>query len=47
MGRKALGLCPSLRECQGQEMGVGELGSTGRMEGIEAFLRGKGIAFEM
>ena len=34
MGREALGLakilCPSIGECQGQEAGVGGLGSSGR-----------------
>jgi hypothetical protein len=34
MGEEALGLvkiiCPSTGECQGQEMGVGGLGSRGR-----------------
>ena len=39
MGGEALGpekvLCPSIGECQGQEMGVGRLG-----EGIEDFQRG-------
>jgi hypothetical protein len=44
MGGKALGLvkilCPSLRECQDLEVGVGELRSKGRGEGIGDFLRG-------
>jgi hypothetical protein len=30
-------LCPSIGECQGQEEGVGELGSRGRGEGKEDF----------
>jgi hypothetical protein len=38
MGGEALGplkvLCPSIGECQGQEAGVGGLGSRGREEGI-------------
>jgi hypothetical protein len=56
MGGEALGLakilCPSIGECLGQEMGVGELGSRGRREGgeyrgcLERKL-GKGTAFEM
>jgi hypothetical protein len=33
-------LCPSVGECQGQEVGVGRLVSRGRWEGIEGFLRG-------
>jgi hypothetical protein len=44
MRGEALGLakiiCPSIGECQGQEAGVDELGSTGRGEGIEDFQRG-------
>ena len=56
MGGEASGpvkaLCPSVRECQGQEAGVGGLGSRGRRERIggECFLKGKpgkGITFEM
>jgi hypothetical protein len=48
MGGEALGLekiiCPSTGECQGQEVGVGGLGSReGRGEGIGTFR----IAFEM
>jgi hypothetical protein len=41
MGEEALGLvkilCPNIGECQGQEVGVGGLGSRGRKEGIEDF----------
>jgi hypothetical protein len=41
MGREALGpvpiLCPSIRECQGQEEGVGGLGSREMREGIGDF----------
>jgi hypothetical protein len=43
-------LCPSTGECQGQEAGVGGLGSRGRRERDRGFLegkQGKGIAFEM
>jgi hypothetical protein len=44
MGGEFLGLakiiCPSIWECQGQEAGVGELGSRGRGEGIGDFQRG-------
>jgi hypothetical protein len=44
MGGEALGLakilCPNIGECQGQEMGVGGLGSRGRGEGIGDFRRG-------
>jgi hypothetical protein len=54
MGGEALGLakilCPSIGECQGQEAGVGGLGSRGRGEVIGDFWRGilgKGIAFEI
>jgi hypothetical protein len=54
MGTEALGpvkvLCPSVRECQGQEAGVGGLESRGRGESIGGFLErklGKGITFEM
>jgi hypothetical protein len=45
MGGEALGpiLCPSIGECQGQELGVVRLGSRGRGEGK----LGKGITFEM
>jgi hypothetical protein len=53
MGREALGpvkvLCPSIGECQGQEVGVGGLGSRGGGED-RGFLEGKlgkGILFEM
>jgi hypothetical protein len=38
MGEEALSLvkilCPSIEECQGQEVGVGGLGSRGREEGF-------------
>jgi hypothetical protein len=41
MGREALGLvkflCPSIGECQGQEAGVGRLGSRGSRKGIGDF----------
>ena len=44
MGGEALGLakilCPSIEECQGQEEGVGGLGSRGRSERIEDCQRG-------
>jgi hypothetical protein len=44
MGGEALGpvkvLCLSVRECQGQEVGVGELVSRGRREWIGGFWRG-------
>jgi hypothetical protein len=44
MGGEALGLvevlCPSIWECQGQEVGVGGLGSRERGEGIGDFRRG-------
>jgi hypothetical protein len=44
MGEEALGLakilCPSIGECQSQEVGVGGLGSRGRWEGIGDFQRG-------
>ena len=33
-------LCPSIGECQGQEVGVGGLGSRGKGEGIGDFWRG-------
>jgi hypothetical protein len=43
MGVEALGpmkaLCPSVGECQGQEMGVGGLVSRVRQEGIGGFQR--------
>jgi hypothetical protein len=46
MGGEALGLvkiiCPSTGECQGQEAGVGGLGSR-----VRGGYRGYGIAFEM
>ena len=41
MGGEDLGpvkvLCPSIGECQGQEVGVGELVSRGRWEGMGIF----------
>jgi hypothetical protein len=43
-------ICPSTGECQGQEAGVGGLGSRGRSEGDRGFSEGKlgkGITFEM
>jgi hypothetical protein len=44
MGGEALGpvkvLCPSIGESQGQEVGVGGLGSRGSREGIGDFRRG-------
>ena len=44
MGREALGLakiiCSATVECQGQEVGVGGLGSRGTGEGIGDFWRG-------
>jgi hypothetical protein len=52
MGGEALGLvkilCSSIGECQGQEEGVGELGSMvgGWYRGISEKKLGKGIAFE-
>jgi hypothetical protein len=33
-------ICPSIGECQGQEAGVGELGSREKGEGIGYFQRG-------
>ena len=52
MGGEALGLeilCPSIRECQGQEAGVGGSGSRvgERYRGLLERKLGKGIAFEM
>ena len=53
MGGEALVLvkiiCPSTGECQGQEMGVGGLGSRvgGGYRGLSQRKLGKGIAFEM
>jgi hypothetical protein len=53
MGKEALGLvkiiCPSTGECQGQEAGVGGLGSRagGGDRGLLERKPGKGIAFEM
>ena len=32
--------CPSIGECQGQEVGVDEFVSRGRREGIRSFRRG-------
>ena len=43
-------LCPSIRECQGHEVGVDVLESRGVGEGDRVFLEGKpgkGITFEM
>jgi hypothetical protein len=45
-------LCPSVEECQGQELGVGMLVSRGRGKGIEGRCVlegkvGKGISFVM
>jgi hypothetical protein len=44
MGGEALGpvrvLCPSIRECQDQEAGVGGLVSRGRGDGIGGFWKG-------
>ena len=44
MGGEALGpvkaLCPSVGECQGQEVGVGGLVNIGSREGIGDFQRG-------
>jgi hypothetical protein len=44
MGGEALGpvkaLCPSVGECQGQEVGVGGLVSRGKREGVGDFRRG-------
>ena len=51
MRGEALGLvkiiCPSTVECQGQELGVGGLGSRGRGMGWGGFRGEMGIAFEM
>jgi hypothetical protein len=54
MGGVALGpvkvLCPSIGECQGQEVGVGGWGSRRRWGADRGFLEGKlgkGITFEM
>ena len=54
MGGEALGLakiiCPSTGECQGQEAGVGGLGSRWKGGGDRGFSEGKlgkGITFEM
>jgi hypothetical protein len=52
MGREAIGfmkiICPSTGECQGQEAGVGGLGSRVRevYRGLSERKLGKGIAFE-
>jgi hypothetical protein len=53
MGGEALGpvkvLCPSIGECQGQEEGMGGLGSRGRGRRIGDFSEGKlkkGITFD-
>jgi hypothetical protein len=43
-------LCPSLGECQSQDVGVGVLGSRGRWERdreVSEGKPGKGITFEM
>jgi hypothetical protein len=42
-------ICPSTGECQGQEIGVGGLGSRmgGRYRGLSERKLGKGITFEM
>jgi hypothetical protein len=44
MGEEALGpvkvICPSIGDCQGQEVGVGGLVSSGRGKGIRGFQRG-------
>jgi hypothetical protein len=54
MGGEAFGLgkiiCPSIGECQGQEGGVGGVGSGGWGWGYRGFSErklGKGITFEM
>jgi hypothetical protein len=54
MGKEALGpmkfLCPSVWECQDQDVGVGGLGELGEGEGDRRFSEGKlgkGITFEM
>jgi hypothetical protein len=53
MGGEALGpvkvLCPSIGECQGQEVGVGELesGGVGVARGFSEGKIGKGIIFGM
>jgi hypothetical protein len=54
LGGEALGLakiiCPSIGECQGQEVGVGGLGSRaggGGYRELSKMKLGKGIAFEM
>jgi hypothetical protein len=41
-------LCPSVGECQGQELGMGGLGTgVGGYRGFSEGKPGKGIAFEM
>jgi hypothetical protein len=49
MGGEALGpvkvLCPNIRECLGQEVEMGGLGSRGSRRGDRGL--GKGITFEM
>jgi hypothetical protein len=49
MGGEALGLvkvlCPSVGECQGQEVIVSELGSRGKGRGFLERKLGKGITF--
>jgi hypothetical protein len=40
-------LCPSIGECQGQEVGVGVLVNRGGDRGFSEGKLGKGIAFEM
>jgi hypothetical protein len=54
MGGEALGpvkvLCPNMGECLGQEVGVGRLGSRGRVgedRGFSEGKLGKGITFEI
>jgi hypothetical protein len=53
MGGEALGsvkvLCPSIGECQSQEVGVGGLGSRGRGSdrGFSVGKPGNGITFEI
>jgi hypothetical protein len=51
VGGEALGpvkaLCPSIGECQGQQVDVGKLVSRGRGEEIRDFRREKGTTLEM
>jgi hypothetical protein len=51
MGGEALGpvkfLCPSIEECQGQEAGVGGLGSRGKGEEVFGGETRKGDNIEM